>query len=60
MKPVAILLTYKEAAAYLAISYNTLRRLIKDGKISCIRLGPKTVRVAKDDLDRFIRGLSDT
>lgn len=52
-----ILLTYKQAAEYLSVSYNLLRRLINEKKINSIRLGPKLVRVSREDLDRYISEL---
>lgn len=47
------LLTYKEAADYLAIHTNTLRALVREKKIVCRRIGPRVVRFAKRDLDAF-------
>lgn len=47
------LLTFKEAAVYLAISVSTLRNLVRAEKVTCRRLGPRVIRFAKKDLDAY-------
>jgi len=48
------LLSLKQAADYLAVSYWTVRSWVETGKLLAVRLGPKLIRVEKSDLDRFI------
>lgn len=44
-----------EAARYLRLDHRTVRKLIAEGKIRAGRAG-KVWRVAKSELDRFLRG----
>lgn len=44
-----------EAACYCRVSYRLLKRNIDAGKIPCQRLGPKTYRISRMELDRFLR-----
>lgn len=48
------LLTPAAAAAYCGISKATLYRATREGKVRAVRLGPQTVRYARDELDRWI------
>ncbi len=48
------LLSLKQAADYLAVSYWTVRSWVETGKLLAVRLGPKLIRLEKDDLDRFV------
>lgn len=48
------LMTAKEAQEYLRVSRSTFIRMEKDGKIVRIKLGPKTIRYSKADLDALI------
>jgi excisionase family DNA binding protein len=45
----------KEGATYLGISENTFARLLRDGRINCVRVGRRVI-VAKSELDRFLQG----
>jgi excisionase family DNA binding protein len=47
------LLTAQEAADRLRITTRTLRRWIKDGKITAIRIG-RTLRVRIKDVDKLV------
>lgn len=47
------MLKITEAAAYLNVHANTLRKFIKDGTLPAVHLGPKTVRIRVSDLDRL-------
>jgi excisionase family DNA binding protein len=47
------LLSSREAAAYLGVSEHTIIYWRKAGKIECIRLGWRTVRVRRSELDRL-------
>jgi excisionase family DNA binding protein len=55
-----LLLTKEEAARGLAISVRQLSRFIADGSLTPVRLGPRLVRFAPDDLVRFIARRSQT
>jgi len=46
-----------ETARLLGISRTTVYELIRAGKISPIRLGPKTVRIAHKEVERLISDL---
>jgi excisionase family DNA binding protein len=48
------LLTVKEALQLLHISRATFFRLVKDGVIPVVRLGPRTVRVPGDVVGRLM------
>ena len=50
----AVLLTYQDAAARLAVSVSTVRRLVSAGSLPCVRIGA-SVRVQESALDHFIR-----
>jgi len=45
------LLKVNEAAKYLNVHPNTVRRLIKTGELHATRLGPKTIRIRLSDLE---------
>jgi excisionase family DNA binding protein len=49
-----MLLTPQEAADLLGLSRETIRRAIRSGELKAIRLGYRTVRVTKADLDEWI------
>jgi len=44
-----------EAAAYLGVSRDTVRRRIADGDLPAHRLGPKLIRINVADLDHLRR-----
>lgn len=46
-------LTVKQAAERLNVSTKTIFRRIKDGSISAIRLGEKTIRIEDAELQRY-------
>lgn len=48
------LLTRKEAARRLTVSLRTLDSLIARGQLPAYRIGPKTVRIAEEDLDAYL------
>lgn len=45
----------KQAAAYLGVSAPTLRKMRDEGRIPFERLGPRTFRVSRDELDGHFR-----
>lgn len=53
--PVRRLLSLREAAAYLGVSYWTVRSWAESGKLPHVRLpGRRLLRVDRADLDRLI------
>jgi excisionase family DNA binding protein len=50
------LLTLNEVAASLRIHKTTLRRWIREGKVTPVRLSDKVVRVRLQELERLIGG----
>lgn len=48
------LLTIREVAEHLRISYNSAWLLVRAGKIPSVRVGERTVRVRVGDLKRYI------
>jgi excisionase family DNA binding protein len=49
------LLKANEVAEVLRISKAQAYRLMRTGELKCVRFGPQTVRVRKDDLTEFIK-----
>lgn len=49
------LLSTTQAAAYLGVSPNTIRKYRDDGKIRAFLVGEKLVKYDPQDLDRFLR-----
>ena len=50
------LLTVQQAATYLQVSLDTVRRWCRTGVLRCIALGDRAgYRIRQDDLDRFLR-----
>jgi excisionase family DNA binding protein len=54
-----MLRTMKEAAEALGVSYRSVRRWVREGRIPAHRLGPRTVRIADEDLQHFIDASRD-
>ena len=48
------LLTQQEAAKYLKVSLKTLRRLVREGRLPEVRLGPRLPRYRVRDLDALV------
>lgn len=53
-KTAPALLTVQQAAARLGLSVGHTRRLLAGGQIRATRLGARAVRVAEDDLARYV------
>jgi excisionase family DNA binding protein len=49
----ARLLSLQDAAAYLSLSYWTLRGLVWNGSLQCVRVG-RRVLIDREDLETFI------
>lgn len=53
----ARLLTLREAAAYLRVSYWTVRSWVESGRLPHVRLpGRRLLRIDRADLDRLVEG----
>lgn len=50
-----ILLTTKQAAEKLGLSYSHLKNLLSKKEISCYRFFGRTVRFSEEDLDNWIK-----
>ncbi|MFV0464153.1 MAG: helix-turn-helix domain-containing protein [Nostocoides sp.] len=48
------LVSISGAAEALAVSPRTVRRFIAAGQLNAVRLGPKTLRIKVDSIERFI------
>jgi excisionase family DNA binding protein len=48
------LLSCREAAAILSVSDDTIRRLVRSGKLDAVRIGPRCLRVLGESLGRYI------
>ena len=48
------LLTQREAAEYLRVSLKSLRRLVREGRLPELRLGPRLPRYRARDLDALV------
>lgn len=47
-------LSGQEAARYLGVGYNTLKRLVKEGEIRCRTIGTRAYLFSRKELDRWI------
>lgn len=50
----AQMLTYTEAAAFLNVPRGTLHAWVHDRRVPHVRLGPRTVRFVRADLDAWV------
>jgi excisionase family DNA binding protein len=50
------LLTPKEVADTLGVHLNTVYRLIASGDLTAVRIGPKLIRVNRDELNKYMKG----
>ena len=48
------LLTQREAAEYLRVCLKSLRRLVREGRLPEVRLGPRLPRYRRCDLDTLL------
>jgi excisionase family DNA binding protein len=48
------LLTIREAAEVLRVSEVTISRWIKQGRLPALRVGPRAIRIRRDDLDKVV------
>ena len=52
-----LLLTRAEAGEIMGVCAHTIDRMIKNDGLQAIRRGQRFVRIHRDDLDAFIKGL---
>jgi excisionase family DNA binding protein len=52
--PVRDIMTAAEAAEYLQVHIKTLYEWIKSGDLAVVKLGPRSTRIRKVDIDRFL------
>jgi excisionase family DNA binding protein len=50
------LLTVSEAATALGVAPSTVRAWVKQSRLKAIRLGYRTLRVSRDELERLVAG----
>ena len=50
-------MTIKQAAAYLAVSQATLRRLIYSGLVTAYQISPRRLSVSEDDLEVYLQSV---
>jgi excisionase family DNA binding protein len=48
------IMTVAEAAEYLQIHIKTLYEWIKSGQLAVVKLGPRSTRIRKSDIDAFL------
>lgn len=49
-------LTPTQVAKILSVSVATVYKLIAEGEIKAVRIGPKLLRIEKHQLDHFLKG----
>ena len=52
-----VLLSFLHAARYLDVHERTVERLVADGRIAVVRVTPKTPRIRRSELERFMSEL---
>jgi excisionase family DNA binding protein len=55
--PESMLLTYQEARARIGVSLSKLYRLMRQGEIRNLDLGPQTKRISQAECERYVREL---
>lgn len=51
------LIDTKEVKKMLGVCYNTLQKIIREGKIKPIKMGPRNIRFWKSSIMTYLRGL---
>ena len=49
------LFTIEQAAEYLRCSETTVRNRARDGSLKAVRVGPRMIRIRRDDLDAILQ-----
>lgn len=52
--PAADLITVRRVAATLCVSTKRVYQFLADGRIEAVRLGPRTTRVSRASVERFV------
>ncbi len=52
-------MTIAETADYLGVAPSTVRAMVKDGRLAAHRLGPRIVRLNRDEVDAAMRREDD-
>ena len=47
------------AEAFLLIAETTVKRWIREGKLKCVRLGHRTIRIRSAELEEFLNNRTD-
>lgn len=53
------LLSLRDVATYLGVSLRSIWTFVGDGRLHVLRIGPKTLRVESDELQRFLAAARD-
>ena len=51
--------SYPGAAEYISTSVDSIKRMVKDGKLTAHKVGPKTVRIDLEELDQLVFNKAD-
>jgi excisionase family DNA binding protein len=54
------LYTMKEVANHFKMSYQSVYKLVRDGKIPSIRLGKRVIRIDADELEKVLFSKGET
>lgn len=49
------LLTIRQVAEYLGCSETTVRNRTREGSLKAVRMGPRMIRIRRDDLDAILQ-----
>ena len=49
------LLTIRQVAEYLGCSETTVRNRTREGSLKAVRMGPRMIRIRRDDLDEILQ-----
>jgi excisionase family DNA binding protein len=49
------LLTIRQVAEYLGCSETTVRNRTREGSLKAVRMGPRMIRIRRDDLDTILQ-----
>lgn len=53
-----VYLTYDEVGERLKVSDKQIRALVSSGRLACMRLGYRTVRISESSLDAYMKSIS--
>jgi excisionase family DNA binding protein len=52
-------LTIAQAAEHIGVAPSTVRAMVKDGRLTAHRLGPRVVRLSSEEIDGAMRSTDD-